>query len=222
MDKKIIDKISKMIALSKDNGNEGSTALEMAEKLMDTYGVSYQQIEESRLEDELGFIGETEGRQLSNIKHWEKVLAQVIAVHFGCMTYIHKVRNAGTHWKMKSAICFVGHESNRITCEYIYEWLKKAIRKEARKNVSSKYLIDSYCYGACSALHTKYKAEKPYGTGLVVVDAVQRYVNENLNLTSGRQRQVNVYSSASLKGAEFGKTISLNRQCKSDGLKLIQ
>jgi hypothetical protein len=117
---------------------------------------------------------------------------------------------------------FVGHESNRITAQCMFEWLKKELRKEARKNVENKAMIDSYCFGAVKALYEKYHTEKPACSGLVVVSAVQRYVNDVLNAVEGKSRKVSVYEKASREGAEYGKGISLNRQCNSEkGIKLI-
>lgn len=228
MNKKIINKLNKIIALSKNNGNEGDTALIMAEKIMNEYGITHEQLEECRMEDEFGDMGCTCLKSKSiRPKPWETTLAYTIARHFGCISVLEKKCNADTNFKFRFSLKFVGHESNRLTSEILYEWLHKIFMAEAKKlHKSNKYLQDSYLYGASYALYEKYKNDmedvSSKSNSLVVLSAVERYVNETMDVKNSKSRKHDVSADSFYEGKKLGKSISLNRQCySSEGLKLL-
>ena len=217
MEKKILDRINKLLALSKNpNVNEGNSAMEMAEKLMAENGISFSDLDASKLENDLGPVGSSEGNYHANgWCRWERILSHVIAEHFGCITYISTIYFP----KKSSGIVFVGHESNRITAEIMFNWIRRLILKEAKATVATNE-IRSFCYGAVMALNAKYSVKKSeiVSNCPAVVDEVQKYVEEKLNLKTTKGRAVSIYSGASEAGRKAGENISLNRQF---GLKQI-
>lgn len=226
MEKKLLERINKLLALSKSPEiNEGNLAMEMAQKLMSENGISMSELNSCKLEEELGPISASENHfGTKKPKVWETILAHTIAEHFGCVSFISgKFRDELYHGKLCRvwAMRFVGHEGNRVTCEIMYNWLHKLISKEARKSVSVAREIDSFCYGAAEALEKKYK--KQYSDVVsncpAVVDDVQKWVDDNLNLTSGKKRSLSIYDGASKSGQKMGEGLSLNKQF---GLKQLE
>jgi len=223
MEKKILDRINKLLALSKNpNVNEGNSAMEMAEKLMAENGISFSDLDASRLENDLGPINESDKKyRCHQFYPWEKSLSYIIAQHFGCISYTRTSYDGFYRGKPKKvyAIVFVGHESNRITAEIMYNWIRKLIAKQAKESVHSSE-ISSFCWGAVMALKAKYEVKKSeiVSNCPAVVDEVQKYVEENLNLKTKKSRAVSIYSGASEAGKKAGENISLNRQF---GLKQI-
>lgn len=218
MNKKIIDRLNKMMALGKNNGNEGDTAMRMAERLMDEYGITVEQLEESRMEDEFGDMGITAMKAKSTRpKPWENSLADTIARHFGCIYVLEKRCSFDTNFKTRYSVKFVGHESNRITCEVLYEWLHKKFIKEAKTLYKEQgYLRDSYLYGASYTLAKKYNLKSvstENSNSLMVISAVQRYMNDTMSVREARKRTHKVISDSFKCGQKLGESISLNAQC---------
>lgn len=221
MNEKIIARINKLMALTNSpNKNESEKAAEMAFKLMESYGISTRDLNVANLEADLGEIDKQVLKAGSYITLWEKNLANVIASYFDCVSYISESRNCVG--RKTYAMAFIGHESNRVTTITMYEWLRKAIWRDARNKFSTYAYQMSFCAGAVNSIAGKYKKEKVVSSeenGLVVYNEVRRWIDENMNFNgTSKSRAVSIYSSAYASGKDAGNGYSLNRQF---GLKAI-
>ena len=215
MNQKAVERINKLLALAQSpNQNEAEKASEMAFKLMEQYGISTRDLNLANLEQDLGQIGTTEAKGKSNLAIWEKQLAAVIAKYFDCISY-HSKRFNHSKYKYEMVMGFVGHESNRITCEIMYDWLRKLIGREANKKFKSAAYRTSFAIGVVQGLMDKYdlfNETKTNETGLVIYDEVKNWIDQNMNMKQGKSRVPSVYSGAYAEGKHTGSELSLNKQ----------
>ena len=114
----IIEKIRKMVALSKGEGNEAETAAKMALKWMLRYGVS---------EDDIA--DESDDKIVRKVvscpaTSWVRALYNVVSEHCGC-------KFAYTSGCSKGALYGFSHDVE--IAEYIFEIAHRAIQKSAKK-----------------------------------------------------------------------------------------
>ena len=182
MNDKIIARINKLIALTQSsNPNESAKAAEMAFKLMESYGISTKDLDIANLEKDLGEIDNDLSEAHAQLMPWEKSLASTLAKYFNCATYIQRklnINNKGNYCYMY-CMGFVGHESNRVTSITMYEWLRKAIWKEAcQKYKGNGAYQRSFCLGVVNGINEKYnlnKTEEKNEMGLVIYDEVKNW-----------------------------------------------
>ena len=222
MNEKILSRINKLMALtSSSNENESAKAAEMAFKLMEENNISMKDLNMANLQEDLGEIGVTNLKTVTKLSMWEKQLGLIIAKQFDSISFYKKMSHPKRwDWTVYS-MSFIGHESNRITCQTMYDWLRKVINREAKKAFPDYGRQQSFCMGAVNALMKKYQKEEkecPNETGLVIYDEVRRWADENMHMTTAKSRAVSVYSSAMNKGSAMGNSLSLNKQF---GLKAI-
>lgn len=221
MNEKIVARINKLMALTQSsNENESAKAAEMAFKLMEENGITASDLKSASLEEELGTISNENLKYKSWLCTWEKNLAYVIARYFNCCTYTSSKPHPTKDWKIYS-VGFVGHEANRITAITMYEWLRKAIQREAGKKFSSYSYQQSYCLGVVLGLSERYGKESNVDsteTGLVIYDDVKNWMKDNMTLGQAKSRAVSIYSSVYAAGKADSSKYSLNRQV---GLKRI-
>lgn len=227
MNSKIMEKINKLMALgSSPEKGEASTAMEMAIRLMEENDISYADLDASKLEDELGPIGEETFDKFvtKSPSSWEKLLGKIIANHFDCL-YVTTSKYREELYRGK--LCkiyspnFIGHEGNRRTAMAMWQWLRKKIYEEAK--IACPYDLKGFCSGVVMKLEEKYPLEKKVSassnsTELVVVNKVQEWADLNLNIKSGKALSIGGSSEAVSKGKEMGDGLSLNRQF---GLKAL-
>ena len=223
MNKKIIDRINKLMALStSSNENESSVAAQMAFELMEANGITTKDLDMANLENDLGEIGDQVLDAKSQLMPWEKQLAGVIAKYFDCVSYTQRKMHP-TDWnRCVYSVGFIGHESNRITAITMYEWLRKAIWKEANQKFKGIGAYQrSFCIGVVNGINSKYNSNKPkeeQEAGLVIYNDVQNWIKNNINLKEGSSRLPSVCSGAYASGRAASDNYSLNRQF---GLKAI-
>ena len=221
MNKKILDKINKLIALgtSPERG-ESDTALSMVENLMREYGVSYTELNSTRIEEELGAIGKEmfaeEDMPQKAFHQWETILGSIVASHFDCV-YLTKVLKKNLVGKRRCFYTplFVGHEGNRRTALILWDFLRRRIAGEARKFSPSD--VKGFGFGVVTELVKKYPPKKKEdgktgGTELMVLSEVDRWIKENLETEKGRKVTISGTSEGYEAGKKFGKDLSLNRQ----------
>ena len=222
MNEKIVSRINKLLALtSSSNENESAKAAEMALKLMEENGITTKDLDIANLENDLGPIDNELTDAKSQLMPWEKYLASAIAKYFDCVSYTQrKIHPSCTRWLY--CMGFVGHEANRITAITMYEWLRKAIWKEANQKFKGNgAYCRSYCIGVVNSISEKYgtnKKQEQQEAGLVIYDEVQSWIKNNMNMKKSSSRAPSVYSGAYASGVQDGKNYSLNRQF---GLKAI-
>ena len=128
MNEKIIARINKLMALtSSSNKNESEKAAEMAFKLMEENNISMSDLNASNIKEELGEVGVSHVDSKSKITFWEKQLGYVIATYFDSFCFITTRHHPTIYGRYVRSMGFIGHESNRITCEFMYDWLRKTI-----------------------------------------------------------------------------------------------
>lgn len=220
MEKKLLNKLNKLLALSKSpNINEGNLALEMAEKLMNENGISYSDLDKGNIENTLGSIDKEYMKfGVKNLLAWEKLLGIIIARNFDCMFYTKETyRDEPYHGRLCKiyAGSFIGHEANRRTSIIMYEWLHKLILKEGKKKYSKYSEINSYCLGAVTELSKKYQKESSKENksekGLMVVNEVEQWAKDNLNM---KKKSLTLRSDPESfnSGKSLGSSLSLNKQ----------
>lgn len=221
MNKKILDRINKLIALgSSPEQGESDTALSMAESLMKEYGVSYSELNSARIEEELGEIGAErfaeEDMPRKAFYQWEVILGMIVASHFDCM-FLKETRWE-RHFEKRAYLytpVFVGHEGNRRTALILWDFLRRRIAGKARK--FSPRDVKGFGFGVVNELMKKYPPQKKEdgktgGTELMVLSEVDRWIKENLETEKGRKITMSGTSEGYEAGKKFGKDLSLNRQ----------
>lgn len=143
---KIIDKIKKCLALSaSSNEHEAAAALRQAQKLMESYGITQQDVDASIA---------TECRQKSGAKDrpavWETMLADRICSAFGCQLVFSSYWNSG-EWSFIGAgpapeiagysYKVLLRQAKRARVEYIKTRLKRC-----KSNIKTRR-ADLYCEG---------------------------------------------------------------------------
>lgn len=222
MNEKIIARINKLMALtSSSNKNESEKAAEMAFKLMEENGISMNDLNVSNIKEELGEVGVSHVDSKSRISFWEKQLGYVIATYFDSINFVTVRPHPTTYGRYVRSMGFIGHESNRITCELMYDWLRKTIKRESRKKFADYAQRQSFCVGAVNSLKEKYlkekQNEKKTETGLVIYDEVKNFA-DNMHMTKDKARCPALGSESFNAGRKMGAELSLNKQF---GLKAI-
>ena len=222
MNEKIISRINKLMALtSSSNKNESEKAAEMAFKLMEENNISMSDLNASNIKEELGEVGVSNVDSKSRITFWEKQLGYVIATYFDSINFITTRHHPTIYGRYVRSMGFIGHESNRITCEIMYEWLRKTIKRESRKKFSDYAQRQSFCVGVVYSLKEKYLKEKQNETktetGLVIYDEVKQFF-DNMNMKNDKAKCPALGSESFNAGKTMGSELSLNRQF---GLKAI-
>lgn len=222
MNEKIIARINKLMALtSSSNKNESEKAAEMAFKLMEENNISMSDLNASNTKEELGEVGVSHVDSKSRITFWEKQLGYVIATYFDSICFITTRRHSTIYGRYVHSMGFIGHESNRITCELMYDWLRKTIKRESRKKFSDYAQRQSFCVGVVQSLKEKYLKEKQNENknekGLVIYDEVKQFA-DNMHMKKDNAKCPALSSESFNVGKAMGSELSLNRQF---GLKAI-
>lgn len=222
MNEKIIARINKLMALtSSSNKNESEKAAEMAFKLMEENNISMSDLKASNIKEELGEVGVSQVDSKSRITFWEKQLGYVIATYFDSICFTITRHHPTIYGRYIHSMGFIGHESNRITCEIMYDWLRKTIKRESRKRFSDYTQKQSFCLGVVQSLKEKYLKEKQNENknekGLVIYDEVKRFA-DNMHMGLDKAKCPVLGSESFNAGRAMGSELSLNKQF---GLKAI-
>jgi len=121
MNKSIIQKIKKLLALSKSaNEHEAALALQRAQALMEKHEVSELDIELSDIKEKAAKAGTQ-----NNLPHWKSGLAHVIADAFGVRWF--------QQWGLKGAeVVFVGIDAYAEISSYAFTVLNRQLVKARR------------------------------------------------------------------------------------------
>jgi len=223
MDSEKIEKIKKLLALANNNSfeEEANSALQKAQEMMNSAGLSIEDIHNSSMEDEFGKLGENwlNNGEEKMFYNWKKILISSLAYFFDCEIINSSVGR-------KSKIKIIGREGNRLTCEIMYNWLHDNAMKEAKKLFGSQTAKrNSYCVGFALGIKEKVKNIKPSNKeknawGIIPVNEVQQWIIENYpTLRKTRITASSAVGSALNAGKEAGLNTSLNKQF---GLKAIR
>ena len=223
MDTKLLNRISKLLALGNGSSFDGEadTALQKAYALMKENNISMSQVEGATREGQLGVLDE-QAIVGYPAKRWERLLLIAVARLFDCKTFQYSRED------QQGRICnteyIVGRESNRITAVLMYNWLRDKLRVDAITRGGNSSARDAYCLGCVHAIREKVtaiKAAEPAtdAWGIVPVDEVAQWMK------TMRPELVTCSVSSSCRdgaaytdGKKDGANINLNRQFAQQAL----
>jgi len=211
-EEKLIDKIKKLLALSKSpNESEAELAARRVHELLTKYNLSMDDIEEKEIRE--GNI--ISGRAL---KKWRHLLIDAVAKYYYCQS-LQYTSNSG-YYRM----VFIGQKHNIFICKSMYEYLEKAILKECKiihKNAKNTYR-ENFKIGMVIRISERMEelAKEIFAPGekaLVVTEnkLIEKYLEdkdvcfENIGLDL---ENINAY----MKGKIAGNKVSLNSQIKNN------
>ena len=220
MDEKIISRIRKMLALSKDasaSDGERDNALRMAHATLAKYNLSMAAVDAPPEEDR--------SAQKQRIRHrmWMVTIHNAVAKLFFCTLFMSK---RGAYIDMT----FVGKESNILTAKEMAAYLCSSILKENKNQPSDQSWLASFNKGAASRIwerceqlrkESEKSVERAPGTALVLASLYQRESTANddyirdvlkITLTDSKARASTVRGGAYNAGRSYGDRLSLNRQ----------
>lgn len=223
MNPEVLEKIKKILALSKNNPNEEEAALAAAKarELLDKYNLSIKDLKEDMQIDGIEdcFIKIEDG-----IPKWTQNLLYYTALYNDCTYYWHHLRDG-------YAMSIVGHTSDLEIFEYTYKYLKHMVETlksqvQVPRGINVRYYHNSYCYGIVRGLWDRMKRDKETTTtagdsrALMVIDrkkAVDVYCKENLKLRYEKGRSLRIDSFAYSQGYKDSDKITLRKGVKTDG-----
>lgn len=214
MDKKIFDKIEKLLNLSKSsNEHEAALALQRAQKLMATYNISVEDVKGSKISS--GSVDEIVNAEL--IEVWVDALLSLVTSTFGIKAVRHHIVSSEFNKNGKNVLYFIG-DTNRVNlATYCYEVLARQL-KTARKNFNKSLpadtknkwrLADSFCFGWVNAIRKKVSA-------LVITDDENILIENKMKTLFPNTRDGKTHENAKvdnlsyMMGVEKGKDVSLN------------
>ena len=217
MDTKLLNRISKLLALGNGSSFDGeaATALQKAYALMQEYNISMSQVEGASRDAQLGPLDEQAIIGFPS-ERWEQSLIIDVAKLFDCITFkcVHQDQQGHTcrTWYI------VGREGNRRTAVLMYNWLRDKLRADAILRGGSATARAAYCLGCVHAIHKKVDTikaseRKTDAWGIVSVDEVAQWLkNVRPELVKSSFRSSCRDADAYAAGKKDGANINLNRQ----------
>jgi len=211
-EQKIIEKIRKLLALSKNNASlaEAESAALKAQELMARYGVSVSE-ESEEIKKVIAHVRST----IKDAAQWRLRLASIVAKNFRCKAYY-----------IGHTQVFFGYESDARIAKEVYEYLYRVGNRNANKMYakvksetgSGAGVYNSYVSGFLVGLQSKLDEQC---TALMLVtppEVVQKYEEMSKNFRPGRgfTGATAVNSEAFRQGVIDGKN-SMDRERKQIG-----
>ena len=220
MDKKLLGKIQKLLALAADNPDspESKSAAEKAAQLMADNNIGYEDVDQNgNLEDS----GIDEIRVSANVKQhqaWESCLSSVLCRIFECERL---VENFGGDNKKR---VFIGARSDVQILSWMFKYLRLRIAKAAEDKFSTQRDQREFGLGVINTLTPRLdemyayrkKAQEDTTSALMAVGkgiAVKNHFHTKYpNLTTKKHSTKAGNRAAWQSGQQAGSTISLNQQ----------
>lgn len=222
MDEKVLSKIQKLLAMG--NGTavggqaEADTALAKAYELMRQNNIDMAQVQSASRENILGALDENKITP-PPMKSWEQRLLGAIVKLFDCDHIYNHSRCGNCH---QISVFIIGRESNRITAEIMYKWLRQKIHEDSFAYKASKR--QGYCLGVVAGIWAQVHQLKKNSTptdawGLVPMDEVaqwmkQRYPNFYTTNSHATAQDYSAYNA----GKADGLATNLNKQMQATAL----
>jgi hypothetical protein len=208
---KLIDKIKKLLALSKSpNEAEAELAAQRAHEILTKYKLSMDDVEEKEIREGNVITGRS-------LKKWRHILIDNIAKYYYCQCLQYE-GDSGYY-----RIVFIGQKHNIIICKSMYDYLEKSILRECRnihKNAKYKYR-ETFKLGMVLRISERLKEfSKITNTderALVITEnkLIEKYL-ENKEVYTQKidydLENINAY----MKGKMAGNKVSLNGQVKNN------
>lgn len=222
MDEKVLNKISKLLALGEGQANqeEADSALAKAYALMQEYNIDRSDIDNANKDAVLGELDEQKLIRTPMVV-WEQRLLASIAHLFDCEV----LRNERRGMRGSDIQYYIiGREGNRATVKVMYDWIRHKIDRDKYKVFPASARV-GYCLGVVDEIGLKASALKKDNVGkkdawgIVPIDEVQAWMNAHYGkLGSHKNVSSAVDWSAYGKGRADGKDINLNKQVQRQAL----
>lgn len=222
MNKDIIEKIKKLLALSEsDNEHEANTSMLQAQNLLAKYKLSMKDIKDTDKEI-VNVVNQGVGVARRNMT-WRSQLACVIADNFSCYCYLSMFSD---HTKQ---IKLLGKEDDVKICEAVIGYALENIdsnvntlKKQYRKDrLSTRGLENTYALGFIKGLAISFEQQKKANEeewGLVLAKDIEvEKVWEGMKFRKSRQSSLvtsgdrNVYDKAYKDGTEFNMSSKVGK-----------
>lgn len=220
MDKKLLSKLQKLLAMGNGTANaqEADTALAMAYELMAKNNLELADVQNASREDTLGPLDKSKVTP-PPMKSWEQRLFNCIAHFFDCDNiYSHCVM----HGYSQVTVYVIGRESNRVTVDIMYKWLRDKIQNDSYYYKATQR--QGYCLGVVAgilakAMSIKGNTQKTDAWGLVPIDEVKQWMKQNYpNLYTTKSVARAQDWSAYTQGKTDGKAVNLSKQMQTTAL----
>ncbi len=227
-DKSIIEKIRKLLALSKSpNRAEAAAALNKANELLIQYNLTMDQVRMSSADvDPVGM----RGIYCAVKKRWRTLLLDKIADVNLCAAIFFKKLDKIADVNLCAAIFFkkyvlvVGREVNAISVEVMWDYLEKVVQRihlrECPRQAKSHYR-ESFKLGIASGISEKLEEQFQINTDPTQVNALVLYQNEKNRITNFLNNYGISYTTSRIeverrdayqKGLVHGRRVNLDKQ----------
>jgi hypothetical protein len=191
---KIKEKVKKLFALSKSsNAHEAAAALEMAQKLMEQYGLDYRDTYHGEIRED-----EVTGNSGPHPPEYEVYLAHSIARAFGCRCAYGYIP---TNYKTpKYGHTFVGIEHRVTIASFISEVLLRKLKQARKDYLKTLYRMknrknkicraDEFCSGWVCEVVSKLKAFTREPEEDQALERYLKHLNRGTNLTTIQRQAV--------------------------------
>lgn len=230
---KIIERVQKLLALSKSNNkHESIAAAGAANKLIDQYRLSVADLEVQGeviepIEEDLGYIYET-----GKLTPWKHLLMHRLISHYGLACFNNATYLTG---RLVSRFKVIGRKSDITVAKYMFVWLTTECQRLA--NVEAKgrgrIYVSSYCEGFVSGVADQLKASRvevqkdATSAAIVLVNSrteeAKNFMNSLHNLRDNKavsQRRVNYGAFA--QGQKQGQSLHLGQSLSNTAPKLLK
>jgi hypothetical protein len=226
MDKGIIQKIQKLLALSQSpNQAEAESALEKAHAILEKYNLSMGDIRDSVM----GEITEETVSTANRMESWREILMYELAWTAHCRMFRNRSYNH-ERGRMEYRRMIVGREANIATFQWMYEYLSHTITRKVQ-NIQGRRAKNSYRLGMVAAFQTKLRQirenerEKARGaqkaaTGdqkhelMVIENEIDLFLKRHYPNLKTQKAQINsqIDQGALNEGLDAGRRVSLSTQ----------
>lgn len=240
---KLIDRIQKLLRLSKNNPSvaEAALAASMAQRLMAEHKISMAEIDTDDSKDDpiikYDILSE-EGRKIPY--QWRRNLLNGVAKANFCSVVYSGQRFTGNGIGGNGAghLWIIGTKTDIDTVRYVYQWLIKEINKLCKKNGAeifgkgnlSRKWMNSFRIGAANEIYAILKAKKDelmreWGatkcTALVrASDAVENWMSKNMNVRTVADKNKNLDYNGYISGQRAARSIDLSDKQQLDASKI--
>ena len=220
-EKRIIEKIKKLLALSENNpsSEEAFAAMLKAQKMLLENGLSSADIDIN--ETKKGVVEETMGMDTLNLPSWKHPLIYVICKNFRVSPFKARTFSGA---KRKTVVMLVGLKEDVDVCKEILEYCFSAFQSLSRAYLKQRkresFYIDQailagikndYLEGFCKGLDKKFKKQVSETSLMLVQDeAVMEYV-KTMSTAKARKRNLTTAGDTDARSQGYSDAVTLSK-----------
>ena len=212
MDRKIIDKIKKLLALGEGNANENEaqSAILKAHELMAQHGISTTDIGD----EEISYS--TEPCEHKGDRKFRKILAHIIAGNFRCHSYFY---NGRVTLFGRSNDVRIAKEAFEYAYRYAYRESNRLYNEYRKRGLNARGIVNSYAIGFIRGLKEKLDAQSTALMVIVPPDVGSKYEEMKkrfgMKVSSARLSTSRTNRSVYDRGIVDGRTVMNGRRLDS-------